>query len=416
MRHHPLDGIAREKLRITRIDVLPLSYVDPAGDLWRTGSYQVWKTDGAITRIFTDEGLVGIGEGSPYEGPAYIKEYTEQVIQPVLIGRNPFDVELLTNRGGGSRRARAPWAGVDNACWDLIGKAKGLPVYRLLATDHEPCPRVRVYASGGVEHAWYEHGERQLIEEALRYQAQGFGAFKFRCGTDWRAAGMDFARYVPILRRLRAAVGPHFRLMHEAVGTSGGVLERIITDFAPALQELGFYWFEEPFGDTRPEFLPLHLRLRAAMPGVIIAGGERFCQRFDAQEWLDCRALDIVQSDCNVAGITENWCIARMAWLRGCRSIPHNWHGGGTLIANAHFAAGIPNGEYCELNMTRNPLRDALFAEPLVVRDGYLELPDKPGFGVELSEDVERRFPYVSGSYSRPNPRLAAGRLPQVPG
>ena len=72
MRNHPLDGIEREELKITDIEVLPLSYVDPKGDLWRCGGYQVWKTDGAITRIYTDQGIVGIGEGTPYEGPDFI--------------------------------------------------------------------------------------------------------------------------------------------------------------------------------------------------------------------------------------------------------------------------------------------------------------------------------------------------------
>ena len=209
-----------------------------------------------------------------------------------------------------------------------------------------------------------------------------------------------------LLRRLRAAVGPGFRLMHEAVGLLGGSLEQIISEFAPVLEELGFYWFEEPFGDTRLEHLELHLRLREALPTVQIAGGERFLERFATQQWLDRRALDIVQTDCNVTGITENWHIARMAHLRGLRSIPHNWHGGGTTMANAHFVAGIPNGEYCELNQTRNPLKEQIFAEPLVVDRGYLQLPDRPGFGVELIADVEARFPYVPGSYSRPNPRL----------
>ena len=71
-RNHPLDGIPRPKIRITGVKVIPLSYVDPKKNLWRSANYIVWKTDGCITQIFTDQGLVGIGEGSPYEGPDYI--------------------------------------------------------------------------------------------------------------------------------------------------------------------------------------------------------------------------------------------------------------------------------------------------------------------------------------------------------
>ena len=410
MRNHPLDGLERENIRITDIQVLPLSYVDPKGDLWRNGGYQVWKADGAITQIFTDQGIVGIGEGSPYEGPDYIKRYTEETIKPLLVGKNPFDVELLTNRGNDSRHSRAPWAGVDNACWDIIGKAKGLPVYKLLATDHEPVNKIKIYASAGVEHEWYNEGEQFLIEEALRYKEEGYDAFKFRSGTDWQQSDMTFEKYFPILRRLREAVGPDFRLIHEGVGMLGGSLERIVTDFAPVLEELNFYWFEEAFGGTNIDHIDLFVRLNEAMPTVMVSGGERFRERFESQIWLDRRALDIIQCDCNVTGITENWYISRMAHLRGVLSIPHNWHGGGTTMANAHFVAGIPNREYCELNQTFNPLKEEIFKEPLTVENGMMELPDRPGFGVDLIADVERKFPYVPGGYSKPNQRLGPSR------
>jgi L-alanine-DL-glutamate epimerase-like enolase superfamily enzyme len=408
MRNHPLDGVEREQLSITDVRVLPLSYVDPNRDLWRCGGYQVWKTDGAITQIFTDQGLVGIGEGSPYENPAEIKIYTEQVIRPLLIGMNPFDVEYLANRGNDSRHNRAPWAGIDTACWDLIGKAKGKPVYELLATDGKPSRQIKIYASARVQHEWYDNGADFLVEEALRYQEQGYDAFKFRPGTDWQHAGMTLARYVPILERLRLAVGPDFRLMHEGLGMALGSLEAIITDFAPVLEELGFYWFEEAFGGTSLEHIDLFLRLKQALPTVKLSGGERFLERFEAQPWLDRRVLDIIQTDCNVTGLTENWYIARMAHLRGITSIPHNWHGGGSTMVNAHFVAAVANREYCELNQTYNPLKEGIFKEPLTVEGGLMTLPDKPGYGVELIDDVERIFPYVPGGYLQPNKRLEA--------
>ena len=408
MRNHPLDGIEREDITITDIKVIPLSYVDPEGDLWRSGNYQVWKTDGAITQIFTNQGLIGIGEGTPYQGPDYIKEYTENTIKPLLIGKNPFDVEFLCNRGNTDRHTRAPWAGVDCACWDLIGKAKGIPVRKLLAIDEQTAvDAIKIYASAGVEHEWYNNGEEFLIEEALRYKEQGYDAFKFRTGTDWEHSGMTMANYELILRRLREAVGSDFRLMHEGIGTLAGSLEAVITDFAPILEDLGFYWFEEAFGGTQIEHIELFERLNEAMPTVMVSGGERFLERFEAQIWLDQGVLDIIQTDCNVTGMTENWYIARMAHLRNKIAIPHNWHGGGTTMANAHFVAGIPNREYCELNQTNNPLKEGIFKEPLTVENGVMKLPDKPGFGVELIDDVEKKFPFVPGSYSKPNARIA---------
>ena len=408
MRNHPLDGIEREDITITDVKVIPLSYVDPEGNLWRSGNYQVWKTDGAITQIFTNQGLIGIGEGTPYQGPDYIKEYTENTIKPLLIGKNPFDVEFLCNRGNTDRHTRAPWAGVDCACWDLIGKAKGIPVRELLAIDEQTAvDAIKIYASAGVEHEWYDNGEEFLIEEALRYKEQGYDAFKFRTGTDWEHSGMTMAKYELILQRLREAVGSDFRLMHEGIGTLAGSLEAVITDFAPILEDLGFYWFEEAFGGTQIEHIELFERLNEAMPTVMVSGGERFLERFEAQIWLDQGVLDIIQTDCNVTGMTENWYIARMAHLRNKIAIPHNWHGGGTTMANAHFVAGIPNRDYCELNQTNNPLKEGIFKEPLTVENGVMKLPNKPGFGVELIDDVEKKFPFVPGSYSKPNARIA---------
>lgn len=403
-RNHPLDGIARPNLRITDVKVIPLSYVDPKKNIWRSANYVVWKTDGCITQVFTDQGIVGIGEGSPYEGPDYIKKYTEETIKPLVLGKNPFDVELLTCRGTESRHARAPWAGLDCALWDVIGKAAGKPVYELLATDNEPARTIRIYASSGVEHEWYNKGDQFLIEQALRHKEEGYDLFKLRTGTSWAYSKMTLAQYIPIMRRLREAVGPDFKLAHESMGGTGVTQEQILKEFCPVLEELKFTWFEEAPGGTEIKEIDFFVQLQEALPTVRVSGGERFRDRFETQIWLDRNALDIVQPDTNVAGITENWYIARMAHLRGKTLIPHNWHGGGSTMENAQLVAGIPNREYCELNQTYNPLKEEIFKEPLRVVKGAMTLPDKPGFGMELIDDVEKKFPYEPGSYQFKNP------------
>jgi galactonate dehydratase len=409
VRNHPLDGLERPKLKITDVRVIPLSYVDPKKNLWRSADYIVWKTDGAITQVFTDQGIVGIGEGSPYEGPDYIKQYTEEVIKPLVVGHNPFDVELLTARGNDSRRSRAPWAGLDCALWDVIGKAVGKPVYELLATEGEPARTIKVYASSGVEHEWYAGGEQFLIEQALRHKEEGYELMKLRTGTSWAAGAMTLDRYIRLLRRLREAVGWDFKLANESMGGTGVTREQILKEFCPVLEELKFEWFEEAPGGTLIEDIDFFLALQEALPTVRVSGGERFRERFEAQVWLDRGALDIIQPDSNVAGLTENWYISRMAWRRGKVLIPHNWHGGGTTMANAALVASIPNREYLELNMTHNPLKEEIFKEPLRVERGWMRLSDRPGFGVELIDGVEKKFPYVPGSYQYKNPRLARG-------
>ena len=405
-RNHPLDGIARPKLRITDVKVIPLSWVDPQKNIWRSAGYTVWKTDGCITQVFTDQGIVGIGEGTPYEGPDYIKKYTEEVIKPMVVGKDPFDVELLTSRGAESRHARAPWAGLDCALWDTIGKAVNKPVYELLATDNEPARTIKIYASSGVEHEWYNKGDQFLIEQALRHKEEGYDLFKFRTGTSWAYSKMTLDKYITILRRLREAVGPDFKLSQESMGGTGVTHEQILKQLCPVLEELKFTWFEEAPGGTEMKDFDFFLQLQEALPNVRVSGGERFIHRFDAQVWLDRGALDIIQPDCNVAGISENWHISRIAYNRGKVLIPHNWHGGGTTMANANLVASIPNREYCELNQTHNPLKEEIFKEPLRVVKGTMTLHNKPGFGVELIDDVEKKFPYVPGSYQMKNPQI----------
>jgi L-alanine-DL-glutamate epimerase-like enolase superfamily enzyme len=172
------------------------------------------------------------------------------------------------------------------------------------------------------------------------------------------------------------------------------------------LEDLKFTWFEEAPGGTDLKDFDFFLKLQEALPTVRVSGGERFRERFEAQPWLDSGALDIVQPDCNVAGITEGWHIAQIAHRRGMTLIPHNWHGGGSTMENAHLVAGIPNREYCELNQTVNPLKEEIFKEPLSVVRGSMTLPDKPGYGVELIDGIEKKFPYVPGNYQFKNPAI----------
>lgn len=403
-RAHPLEGIGRENIKITDVKVTLLSYELPPDKQWLTARIIVWKTDAVLVQIFTDKGIVGIGESSPYGGPEVIKKFIEESIRPRLIGKNPFDVEHLTGVWtGSSRGCLVAWAGVDAALWDIVGKVKGKPVYQLLATDGEPNPHIRMYASGGVEYAWYKRPEG-LIEEAVRHQEKGYTAFKFRIGTDWKHAGMTIKNYVPWLVKLCGAVGPDFDLMQEA--NMRWTLEECL-EICPVLEELKVLWFEEPINQRAPGAIDGYIKINKALSTVLVSGGEQLATRTDFKEWIDRDAYDIVQPDCNTTGVTEAWHIARIAHLKGKPCCPHNWHGGLTTMANAALVAAIPNRLMLELNQTFNPLKEEVFKEPLVVRKGYMDLPTRPGFGVELAPDLARKFPYIPGPYNRPNPALA---------
>jgi L-alanine-DL-glutamate epimerase-like enolase superfamily enzyme len=403
-RVHPLEGVSRENLKITDVKVTIMSYRLPPDKQWITGKSLTWKTDAVLVQIFTDKGIVGIGESSPYGGPEFLKKTIEGSLKPTLTGKNPFDVEYLATAWGGPRPKYAAWAGIDAACWDIIGKATNTPVYKLLAFDVPPQPHIRMYASGGVEYAWYKRPE-DLIDEAVRHKEEGYTAFKFRIGTEWKNSGITVKKYVPWLYKMRKAVGPNMDLMQE--GNMRLTLEQAL-DLCPVLEELNFLWFEEPVKAYEPDSLENYVKINQALKTVMVSGGEGRGSRFDFKEWIDRGAYDIVQPDCNVTGVTEAWHIARIANLKGKYHCPHNWHGGLTTMANAAVVASIPNRLMLELNQTYNPFKEELFKDPLVVKKGYMDLFDKPGFGVELKPGIAEEFPYLPGSYAKPNPYLPA--------
>ncbi|MBX2921690.1 MAG: mandelate racemase/muconate lactonizing enzyme family protein [Chitinophagaceae bacterium] len=409
-RTHPAEGLKREHIVITDIRVTPLSYVAPKDKyLWCVGGLVVWKSDAALVQVFTNKGIIGIGEGSPYCYPDKIKDYTDTFITPLLKGANVFDVDFLTNNQGHSRTAMGAWAGVNNAIWDVIGKALGKPVYKILAGNRLPSGKVHMYASGGVEHAWYDNGEEALIAEALRYKKLGFDTFKFRQGTSWKFSGMTMGKYVRILENLRKAVGPDFKLCIEKFPWD---MDTIVNELCPVLESLKFYWYEEPFEFNVPDVVEKLLTIKAAMPSVMVSGGENCWNRYQLEPFINSGAMDVVQSDTNYTGITEGWYIGQEVAKYGRKYDPHNWVGGLTTISNVHLVAGVPGGHMCETNMTYNPLKWEIFKEPYEIKNGWLMIPDKPGYGVELIDNIEKKFPFSPGFYGRPNPKMEGAGLP----
>lgn len=408
-RSHPAEGLEREDITITDIKVTPLSYVHKGDYLWRVGGLVVWKSDAALVQVFTNKGIIGIGEGSPYRGPDNLKNYTDTYITPLLKGANVFDVDFITNNQGHNSIAEGAWAGVNNAIWDIIGKAKGLPVYKILSGDRTPSNKVHMYASGGVEHAWYDKGEEALIAEALRYKDAGFDTFKFRQGTSWKFSGMTMEKYIPILQRLRKAVGPDFKLCIEKFPWD---MDTILNQLCPALEDLKFYWYEEPISPYDPKAIEQHIAINEAMPSVMISGGEPLWNRHQVYPFTISGAMDLIQTDPNLTGITEGWHIGQMLHKHGKKYSPHNWVGGLTTIASIHLVAGVPSGHMCETNMTHNPLKWEIFKDPYEIKNGYLTIPDKPGYGVELVDDLEKKFPFEPGFYGKPNPVMEGADIP----
>ena len=388
---HLLADLQREELKITEVRYTPISCKPPDGGYTHEcGPVVLTKCDEAIVEVFTDQGLVGIGPGHPHDDRGYGH----------LIGRNPFDVELMGQRGG-----------FDVACWDLIGQAVGLPVHRLLATDAEPDPGVRVYASGGVLWTYYDKGDGSpygadaLIQEALQYKEMGFDTFKWRPGTDWEENGITPAELGEICRRLREAVGPDFDLGLEKKGYDSWTLEECF-EIAPIISDLGFLFFEQPMGDIGPTQFEDYLELKERMPGVMLWGGESFLSLEQARPWMEQGIYDAVQTDCRKLGLTENWRLAKVAEFYGTKLVPHGWSTSLTLMANAHLVAAVQSGYMCEFFMYPSEFRYGLFAEPYRPVDGSITLSEKPGFGMALIDAPAERFPHIPGPNTFANPRF----------
>jgi L-alanine-DL-glutamate epimerase-like enolase superfamily enzyme len=144
-----------------------------------------------------------------------------------------------------------------------------------------------------------------------------------------------------------------------------------------------------------------YIKVREALKSVKVSGLEKEMKIDKIMDWLEMGAIDIIQPDCSIAGLTESWYMARMAAIRDKEFCPHNYQCGFTTMQNAHLAAGNPNLLFLEICECFDPLREEVLKEPLVFKNGYIELSDKPGFGVEAAADLSKKFPYIPGHYQK---------------
>ena len=233
----------------------------------------------------------------------------------------------------------------------------------------------------------------------MAHQAAGYTAFKYRPGGAFERFA-TIQDYIPYVRELRKAVGPDFDLMQES--NQRWSVEQCL-EIAPVLEEAKILWWEEP---TRKN-IDDYLTIKKALKRVKISGGETVPNRAQLVEWMDSGAYDIVQPGCDDAGVTECWHQARMAHTRGKLICPHSWQDGLVAVANAHLLAAVPNRLMLESNMTPNPLKEGLFKEWFGAKNGYFEVPQKPGLGVELKDGLAELYPPIpEGNWYRPDPDM----------
>jgi len=376
-------------MKITKIETMCLSRPHEPEHQWITASYRTIKADCAIVVIYTDEGIQGIGEACAYGNPPQIKNWVSW-LTPDLIGKDPLGPWILLHPNGTNSSHDTAVAGIDAAIWDIKGKIAGKPVSELLT--EKPLKKVRLYASSGCRYDWGKNPE-QLIEEALEYIDMGYTAMKFRIGTDWSRNGVTVERFLKLVNELVKAVDNRMELMLDG---NCRLTEEQAMIIAKELDRFGFAWFEEPIPKSQ---IDGYARLCESVE-MPITGGETMTTVEQFRPYLDKKAYNIVQQDAGWCGITEGLRIAKTAYRYGVGTCPHSWHNGLMAMSNGHMVAALPEPRVLELNMIQGPLQWDILKDKPKIENGWLILPDKPGLGVELADDLEKRFPYIEGHYS----------------
>ena len=354
------------------------------------------KRSAHLVEVRTDEGLVGWGECF---GPGNValanKSIVERVIQPMILGRDPLDREvlwhevynLLRDHGQKGMPIQA-LSGVDIALWDLTGKITGLPLCKLLGGQHRA--RVAVYGYGMMlkREDLASHVSR-FAEEAAAIKEAGFTATKMKLGLGPRED-------VKLAEAVRRGVGDGYPFMADAnhcYTTSDAFY------VGTALSELEAYWFEEP---VAPEDHAGYRELRQKLK-VNISGGEAEFTRWGWHHLLEGRCLDIAQPEvCALGGISEYLKVLVLAHTHFTPVVNHVWGSAVAVAANLHLLAAMPplpgglnpREPLLEFDTTDNRFRDDLLLEPLDIQgqvkrnDGYVAIPNGAGLGI----DPDRAF------------------------
>ncbi|MBL8175945.1 MAG: mandelate racemase/muconate lactonizing enzyme family protein [Bryobacterales bacterium] len=368
------------RIKITEVHIHKLS--GPLRERFGWSLNWTGTREATLVEVRTDSGLTGWGDG--YFGGDLLLRHPE-----LVIGRSPFEAEgiydSLRAAGGFQERSRAPrCGGLDMALWDLMGKALGQPVCRILGRVYRQ--RVEPYCTAMYRKDFADLAEG-LAAEAQGWEKQGYGTVKMKIGygveTDLR-----------IVRAVREALRKETALAVDAncaydAGTAAMLGRR--------MEPFGLAWWEEPVLANDYEG---YGRLRQAF-SIPLASGESMAADEIAEHYVGPRLVDIVQPDLDTVGLTGARRLTWLTWLRHQRLIPHNWGTAVRTAANLHWVATIPpltealEGPRAmfEFDRTEHPFRDAVVKEKLDIEgDGRMAVPRGEGLGVEVIPEKVAEF------------------------
>jgi L-rhamnonate dehydratase len=341
-----------------------------------------------IVEIFTDAGLVGIGNAAL--SPQITKQVVDLYLKPLLIGQDPWEIEFLwqlmyrkTMAFGRKGIGMVAISAVDIALWDLLGKSAKQPVYRLLGGRTKS--KIPVYAS-----RLYCVPLDQLADEARKYKSEGYKAMKLRFGWGPVDGAAGVQRNVELVRTVREAVGDETDVMADAY--MGWTLD-YAKCMLPLLEPFHLRWLEEPvIPDDIHGYAELKLYGR-----VPIAGGEHEFTLYGFRELLEAKSVDYIQFDTNrVGGMTQ---ARKIAALAEAHSVPVNPHAG--QMHNYHIvmaSLNSPMAEYFPIVDVEvgNELFWYIFHGEPKAQDGFVDLNENvPGLGLTIDEEALTKFEVV---------------------
>lgn len=350
-----------------------------------------YRTNWVFVKVYTDEGISGVGEGT--------LEYKEKAlagavehIKSYLIGKDPRQIEKHYHdiyrdaywRGGAVLTSAL--SAVETAMWDILGKSLGVPVYQLLGGKvREDC---RIYVNG-----WFAGAKEpaEFAEKAKLAVNRGVTALKWDpFGKAYlRISNRELDRALECVSAVRAAVGKEIDLLIEGHGrfdVPTGI------EIAKKLEEFSPMWFEEP---VPPDNLDALKAVRDKSP-VAIAAGERLYTRYGYRELFKNRCCDYIQPDVSHAGgIMELKKLASIAETEYIAFAPHNPSGPIANAAALQLAACCPNFCILEIMYSDVDYRKEITNENLKYTEGKIRIGNKAGLGIELNEEACKKHPYT---------------------
>jgi L-rhamnonate dehydratase len=362
----------------------PMDLLDLPADSMGSFRFHGWL----VVEIFTDAGIVGIGNAAL--SPRVTKQVIDLYLKPILIGKDPFDYEILwqhmyrqTMAFGRKGIAMVAISAVDIAIWDALGKAARQPVFKLLGGRTKK--KIPVYAS-----RLYSQPLDELRAEAEQYKSQGYRAMKLRFG--WGpvdgAAGMQ--HNVALVRTVREVIGYGIDLMADAyMGWNLDYARRMV----PLLEPFQLRWLEEP---VIPDDIGGYAALKA-LGRIPIAGGEHEHTSYGFRDMIEAKAVDYIQFDTNrVGGITQARKVQALAEAFSIPVVPHAGQ-----MHNFHVVMSSLNSPIAEFFPPvdveiGNELFWYIFEGEPKPTDGYIDLRDDlPGLGISIKEDALSQFSVI---------------------